>query len=541
VSKTSVSKANGKAAERAARPSADFLAKMAAEEQDRADAKEGAKKGARMRSWDGFGNGDRFLDYWGDRFRWMTDAGVWYRYDGSRWVMDDTMSYMKASARMVVDECMTEREALLYSDIPEGSGNDAKSPRDEFVAWAKTQRETHVTLNMVRDVGMRTDLFAELSEFDDHPMHLNVLNGVVDLAERKLVRHSPELHMLQVANVRYSSAAKAPMWNKFLRQVQPDKEARDCLQRSIGYTLTGNTGEQVFFGHYGDGANGKGVFWRVIRALMGAYAQNVPKETFLISKASAIPNDLARMVGKRLLLVPELPPNRRFNEALLQEFSGEDTVTARFLNKEWFEFAPVGKIHFYGNHPPLMEAGGAAMERRMRDFGWDVTIPPARRDKRLAARIIDEELPGVLNWCLDGVEAWSADGLAIPESVTKRTAAHVRNADPLYEWMDECLELLDAEQYEAMREGEGGWDEWVMDLKHLYESYSAWCDEKQVKYKLANRGFGDRLTKRGIHFWKKDDKTRRKLYVGAKLFEPEAEGARVKKEPPEGAGGVASE
>jgi phage/plasmid-associated DNA primase len=50
------------------------------------------------------------------------------------------------------------------------------------------------------------------------------------------------------------------------------------LQRAVGYSLTGDTSEEVLFILDGVGANGKSTFLETVRALLGDYAQAAPEE-----------------------------------------------------------------------------------------------------------------------------------------------------------------------------------------------------------------------------------------------------------------------
>src|SRR6185312_15354128 len=144
------------------------------------------------------------------------------------------------------------------------------------------------------------------AHFDPDPLLLNCLNGVAELRSGQRLEHDPELRMTLQATASYHPGATAPEWQRFLETVQPDPEVRGYLQRVIGYSATASTDEQVIFMHHGSGANGKSVFQRIINALLGGYAQVVPMETLMATQVEGqVPNDVARMAGKRLLAASE--------------------------------------------------------------------------------------------------------------------------------------------------------------------------------------------------------------------------------------------
>ena len=163
----------------------------------------------------------------------------------------------------------------------------------------------------------------------------------------------------------------------------------------MGYTITGKNTEQAVFLHRGPGVNGKSVFHAVCSAVLGNYAQTVPVETLLATRMEGrIPNDVARMQGRRYLLASETKAGKSLDEQLIKQLTGGDTISARFLRAEWFEFTPVGKIHLTSNHVVAVSDDDATW-RRIHLIKWEEVIPEDERDPELAAHIIAEEGPGV--------------------------------------------------------------------------------------------------------------------------------------------------
>ncbi len=97
----------------------------------------------------------------------------------------------------------------------------------------------------------------------------------------------------------------------------------------MGYSLVGNTSEQCIFTCHGGGANGKSVFLATLRAVAEAFAYNAPFSAFEMARRSAIPNDLAALVGRRLVTASETNEGMRLNEARLKALTGADPITAR--------------------------------------------------------------------------------------------------------------------------------------------------------------------------------------------------------------------
>ena len=77
------------------------------------------------------------------------------------------------------------------------------------------------------------------------------------------------------------------------------------VQRTIGYSLTGDSSEQVIFIFHGIGANGKTTFINVVTSMLADYSRQTPTETLLVKRGGTIPNDVARLAGARFVAAVE--------------------------------------------------------------------------------------------------------------------------------------------------------------------------------------------------------------------------------------------
>jgi putative DNA primase/helicase len=462
------------------------------------------------REWDDLGNAERVIDRHGTEIRWLADIERWAYYDKGRWSLKAANTGVWTRVVNTINQL--EDEAPNYSDEapePDPTSKAKEAPaseREKFLAWARKQR-MRPKIAAARDVLQAYPVIhSTMDAFDQPEMLLNVANGIVDLTTGQLRAHDRGLYLMQQSPIRYDPAATSPMWDKFLAGVMPDPERRAYLARVVGYSLTACTGEQVMFIHHGEGQNGKGVFMRVVMALLGEYAQAVPASTLMAKHGDGgIPNDIARMVGKRLLSTSETGRTtegrgKPLDEELVKRLTGEDPVSARFLNAEFFEFKPVGKIHLATNHLPDV-SGSHSMARRLQDIGWDVIVPPAKRIQGLAEKILAREAAGVLNWAIRGCLNWQQQGLAVPESVTAKTREHIAQSNPLATWLEEETdEVPDA----------------VTENGQLYGSYKAWAERAGVRRPMSMKAFTIRLQEQGF-LQEKDSRTRRAVTRGLSL------------------------
>ena len=91
------------------------------------------------------------------------------------------------------------------------------------------------------------------------------------------------------------------------------------------------------------------------------------------------------------------------------------------------------------------------------------------QDKELSARIIANELPGVLNWALIGMRRYLARGFEFkaPESVVKVTQKMQDQSDVIGLWLEDCY-AVDMTKVD---------DPWRTEWKVVYASYKKWCEE----------------------------------------------------------------
>jgi putative DNA primase/helicase len=161
----------------------------------------------------------------------------------------------------------------------------------------------------------------------------------------------------------------------------------------------------VLFFLYGSGANGKSTFLEIIRALLAGYASQADFTTFLERKGDGPRNDIARLFGARVVTSSEVGEGKRLNESLVKTLTGDETVTARFLHAEFFEFKPTFKLWLAANHRPVIRGTDNAIWDRVRLIPFTVSIPLEERDPGLRAALL-AELPGILAWAVAGCLLW---------------------------------------------------------------------------------------------------------------------------------------
>lgn len=411
------------------------------------------------------GNGDRFVHQHGSDVRFVPELG-WMVWTGTHWMRDE----LKARKLMLRTARSIHAEAIERTDQKE---------QKEVADWARKSQQVQRLQGALWCA--QPAIAARADDFDGEIMLLPVANGTLDLRTGELHAHRREHYCTRLAPVYFDSTATCPTWLSFVERVLPDDDVRAFVQRLSGYSLTGSTVEQVLSFLYGSGRNGKSVFLETLSAILGEYHTPTRIETLSSSRGGGIPNDVAALAGARLVSVSETPEGSRLNESLIKDLSGGDTITARFLRREFFQFRPQFKLWIRGNHKPRISGTDDGIWRRVVLVPFTVQIPPGDVDRDLPNKLMDE-LPGILNWALDGCLEWQRNGLNPPSAVTDAVNEYRSEMDVLGEFIrDRCVTSPNAKA----------------PASDLYREYKRWCDDSGQQ-PLSNMRFGVALDERGF-------------------------------------------
>jgi putative DNA primase/helicase len=253
------------------------------------------------------------------------------------------------------------------------------------------------------------------------------------------------------------------------------------VRRFAGYSLTGSTRERAFAILHGTGKNGKSTLVELLRDALGDYAANTDTETVLRKRYSGVSNDVAALKGARFVSAAEVEQGRALAESKVKNLTGSDTVTARFLFAEPFDFRPEFKLWLSTNNKPVIHGTDDAIWGRIKLIPFTRRFEGAQADAELPEKL-RAELPGVLVWMVRGCLEWLRDGLGEPEAVRKATGDYRTEMDSLAAFVeDECVVRPDA---------------WCK-FADLYAAYVRWCEDSNEAAE-KKRQFGMRLTERGF-------------------------------------------
>lgn len=415
------------------------------------------------------GNGRRMVALHGHELKYVPAWGRWLCSDSTRWLLDDDGEVMRRAKHTAL---------TIY-----GEAEQAPESRRKELALHAIKTESARGLNAMIALALsEPGIAVKIAALDALPMVLNVENGTLDLETGRLRPHDRADLLTKRAPVQWDPAADCPVFLAYLDRVfASDADLIAFVQRAVGYTLCGRTDEQVLFFLYGLGANGKTVLLELLLHLLSDYGAKADFSTF-VSGRQGTRNDLAALVGVRFVAASEAGETRRLDEATVKAITGGDSITARFLFQENFTYRPVLKLWLAANAKPQIQSTGEAWWRRIRLIPFKITIPEADRDPRLLERLI-AELPGILNWAVEGCLAWQRDGLGHAEAVTVATNTYREESDVLAGFLAQECTVADTARAQS------SW---------LFKAYREWAERSSEK-PLSQTAFSLRLTEKGFH------------------------------------------
>jgi putative DNA primase/helicase len=405
------------------------------------------------------------------RFLWVSERKTWARWDDRRWVDDPDGGEPRRVSKAIA--------AALWKELT------AQSPLSlvKFCRDAASRRGIDAAAALAKS---EPGIEAAADSFDADPYAINCDNGILDLRTMALRPHDPGERMTKLVPVPFDAKAECPRWMAFLSEVMlGDEEMVGYLQRSIGLALSGDVSEQILSVHWGDGCNGKSLFFSVLGKIFGDYAAPIPADILVTANGERDrEKSVSRLVGRRLCYAQEPDDGGKLAEGSLKAITGGDRLTARVEWERARVVTPTWHIHVCMNQLPQVRGTDYGLWRRLHIVRWGRTFgPEEQRPRAEIERELVAEAPGILRWLCDGFTAWREGGLRPPQSVANVTERYRQFSDSVSRWL--ASEEVAREEGVETPAGE------------LYAAYSRFCRDEGC-HSVSQAMFGRSLEARGI-------------------------------------------
>ncbi len=363
------------------------------------------------------GGGRLFADCYKDKLRYVMERKCFYYYKGGVWIQDMGNLYAMECVKELADAL------LVYTSTIKD-----RMKKSLFLEFAVKWQKRHSREVFLKDA--QSVYPVSLSDFDSDPYIFNCKNGTLHLDTLEFTEHKPSDKLTKISEVTYNPDARCSRFADFVNEIcQGDKDKAKFLQKALGYSLSGDTKHECLFILYGATTrNGKGTLCESVLKVLGDYGITSRPETISlkINQSSTAPSeDIARLSGVRFVNISEPGKGLTLDAAKLKSMTGNDTINARFLHENSFDYKPQFKLYINTNYLPVVN------DMTLFSSGRIITVPFERhfeeheQDKTLKTEFAKEESQSaILNWLIDGYKMQRDEGLKLPESVQKATDSY---------------------------------------------------------------------------------------------------------------------
>lgn len=421
------------------------------------------------------GNAERFVDNYRGLVHYNVDNNRWMLWNGEYWQHDMT-NHVKNLAMIVVEQLQSQ---LTTMDIE---------------ARKRVERNIDRVLNsagkeaMLKEAQHLDGVPVLNVEFDQQPYLINTKSGIVDLRTSSIQPHNKELRLSKY--IPHEISTKKPkLWLKFLSEIYADnKDIIPYLQRLSGYWLSGYKSEQSLYIFLGDGSNGKSLLLETLLKAMGDYGTIASSDLLIDRKYNnSSEQHLAGLIGARFVMVEETEMNDRLKEAQIKSLTSDyGEVTARFLYGNSFTYKPVFKLIMATNYSPRIYGTDHGIWRRIKVIPHNIIIEDHEQDKMLGYKL-EQELPEILGWMIEGARLYFNDGLKEPAIISQRVMEYRSEQDIVEQWLvDNCERDM---SYTAT-------------AKELFSDFTQYLEangERKISNTIFGRNMGKKFERRRIN------------------------------------------
>ncbi len=408
---------------------------------------------------------DAHLRYW---------RGNWYRYTGTHYaVVSDQELHGQISAAV---------STWHYFDVKTAMPKGCADSINESLLTS--------TLAQLRGLCRLPDSVEQPCWLDSTPPRpatewLSFRNCLLSLVPndgtRARLHHTPNLFCTMSLPFAYDPEAESPeTWIEFLASTWPGDAGADAaalLGEWFGYVLSRDMTHHKMLWLIGPTRSGKGLISRILTALVGSDVNCSPTLANLGDR-----NGGQVLIGKRLAVIGDARLSKRRHdtpaiiERLLSISGGDHQTFPRKYLPDW-EGVPEVKFVLLSNElPPLADESGALLGRLLL---LNTTRSHLGKEDRFLESRIRRELPGILNWALDGLERLNAQGrFTEPECSRAMLDAFRSMSAPLSAFVAECCTLA---------------EDAVVERGVLYGAYLQWAEEEGISKPYDRARFGRAL------------------------------------------------
>jgi P4 family phage/plasmid primase-like protien len=320
----------------------------------------------------------------------------WYEFINNRWIASDSGTTLRTSLSQVLSRVFSEEERKVTAKIKNkqyeiGQEKEIMSNAAIFNKIAITLRKTSEKNNIMREC---RDIFYDknlINKLDVNPYTVCFNNGIYDLESNEFRKGRPEDYISLCTNIDYIKINYSnrdhvkiiELINDFMEKVFPNSELREYMWDHLSSGFVGHNKNQTFNIYTGCGRNGKSKAVELMEMCLGDYKASCPI-TLITSKRSSIgasSAEIAKLKGKRYVVMQEPSKGDVINEGIMKEITGDDVIEARELYCNPIQFRPMFTFVCCTNNLFSIKSNDDGTWRRIRKVPFESKfIKPGDKD-----------------------------------------------------------------------------------------------------------------------------------------------------------------
>jgi len=471
--------------------------------------------------------------YFDDEYISVDVKNDWYSFNGVRWertmegeklrkaihndiynLYYEYQAVYKAKRDFALEQCDDEDEK---KDIQDGKTKEGRWLKNIQKIQDKLLKESYVNtlMSSLKSLFYKKDI---MEEFDTNLDLLGFENGIYDLKGHLFREGRPEDYITMSTKVSLPvTKSDLPLsldkllpkiqsskgferlnhdFQDFLQKIMPDTDLHAYTKRYLSKCLSGENKDEVFGIWIGDGSNGKSKMVDIMKLSLGEYACNLPIALLTQKRKSsgAADPEMARTRGVRFVYMQEPDVNETLNVGEMKEITGNDTIQARALYKEPFEFIPQFKLILMCNSLPSIPSDDNGTWRRLEALPFKSTfvddecdVDPTShkyiKDKSLKRKLAFWKIP-MFCMLFQEWKEYDTHGIKVPHQVKDRTDEYRNENDVVGQWITDLCESAD-----NIIATDGVLELAPTERDPLYDSFEEWCEEQGQKKVMDKKEF----------------------------------------------------
>ena len=434
---------------------------------------------------------NQFVDKFGEKIRFNEDWGSWLEYVGTHWSECSVHPVLSCFDEWVDELKISQKKSQkVVEDWKKKQGLDSSTREPSKVIKAEEKlKYCENALGILTNINNQESILKYVTryclvrtdELDRYEHLLNCKNGTVNLRTGELARHNPNDSITKIVDYDYNLDAKTPVWDSFLKDIMgDDQEMVEFLKILAGYSATGSVKEHILLMFYGTGRNGKSTFCETLLHILRGYGQTVTHDFFASKKSDSHMTAIADLCGSRLIVGSEFTGNT-LNEPLVKRLTGGDTIKARRMRQDYFEFEPTHTIFVLVNARPNITGTDEGIWARVVMVPFEVRIPDEKMDKDLKDKLRTEG-EGILSWIVEGAKLWYREGVNLPDKVKSAVEDYKQDMDVVGTFIEQCTIRHPASRVKS---------------SEILNYLKIWCDNEGHWFKPNAKWFANEMRQKG--------------------------------------------